>query len=419
MRNALLLFVALGLALPAAAVDRQPRSGRQDRQQRTEKSQRLLLPQAELFADALFAAPTEKPDPARVFALNEPMRAYLHDNVATGTRLKGPRQALFDSLYQVDKLKLDYDTAVTRDAAEAFTARSGNCLSLVILTAAMAKEMGIPVQYQSVFIEESWSRSQGITFYDGHVNISLRPTTATGRISNLGKSESGLMTIDFVAPEYLDGRRARVIGEQTIVAMFFNNRSAEALAAGRVDDAYWLVREAILQDPRFTSAYNTLAVVYRRKGEAARAERLLARLLEGEPANVVTLTNMVLIKRDLGQVGEAERLSRELKALQPFPPFYFFDQGVAAMKAGNFVTAREMFEREVKRAGNYHEFHFWLALAHLQLGEPKLALRQLNLALETSTTEAAAQLYAGKLAHLRQQKNKYREGTRGVSGGLD
>jgi tetratricopeptide (TPR) repeat protein len=201
--------------------------------------------------------------------------------------------------------------------------------------------------------------------------------------------------------------------------MYFNNRSAEALAAGRIDDAYWLVREAILQDPRFTSAYNTLAVVYRRKGEAARAERLLARLLEGEPANVVTLTNMVLIKRDLGQVGEAERLSRELKALQPFPPFYFFDQGVAAMKAGNFVTAREMFEREVKRAGNYHEFHFWLALAHLQLGEPKLALRQLNLALETSTTEAAAQLYAGKLAHLRQQKNKYREGTRGVSGGLD
>jgi Tfp pilus assembly protein PilF len=283
----------------------------------------------------------------------------------------------------------------------------------------MAKEMRIPVQYQSVFIEDSWSRSQGLTFYDGHVNISLRPTKSTGRISNLGKSESGLMTIDFVAPEYLDGRRARVIGEQTIVAMYFNNRSAEALAAGRVDDAYWLARESILQDPRFTSAYNTLAVVYRRKGEAARAERLLARLLEGEPANVVTLTNMVLIKRDLGQVGEAERLSRELKELQPYPPFYYFDLGVAAMKTGDFVTARGMFEREVKRAGNYHEFHFWLALAYLQLGEPKLAQRQLNLALETSTTEASAQLYAGKLAHLRQQKNKYREGTRGLSGGLD
>ncbi|MGH8028635.1 MAG: transglutaminase domain-containing protein, partial [Arenimonas sp.] len=285
IRTTLALCLALGLAHPAAAVDRQPRQA--TRQVREDK---LLLPRTELFADAQFGPSSEAIDPARVFALDEPMRAYLKESVATGTRLKGPRQALFDSLYQQDKLKLDYDTAITRDAAEAFTARSGNCLSLVILTAAMAKAMGIPVQYQSVFIDESWSRSQGITFYDGHVNISLRPTTGTGRISNLGKSESGLMTIDFVAPEYLDGRRARVISEQTIVAMYFNNRSAEAIASGRIDDAYWLVREAILQDPRFTSAYNTLAVVYRRKGDSAHAERLLAKLLADEPANVVTLT---------------------------------------------------------------------------------------------------------------------------------
>jgi tetratricopeptide (TPR) repeat protein len=227
------------------------------------------------------------------------------------------------------------------------------------------------------------------------------------------------MTIDFVAPEFLDGRRARVIGEQTIVAMYFNNRSAEAIAAGRLDDAYWLARESILQDPLFTSAYNTMAVVYRRKGEPGRAERVLADLLQGEPNNVVTLTNMVLIKRDLGQVGEAERLTALLRELQPFPPFYFFEQGVAAMKAGNYVTAKEMFEKEVRRAGNYHEFHFWLALAYLHLGEPRLAQRQLNLALETSTTEASSQLYEGKLAHLRQQKRQYREGTRGVSGGLE
>jgi tetratricopeptide (TPR) repeat protein len=404
----LLLALALGLAFPALAADKS-----------ASIDDKLLLPRAQMFADPLFAPPSAPIDVSRVFELNDEMRAYLRDHVQTGTRLKGPRQALFDALYQAGQLKLDYDTAITRDAAEAFTARSGNCLSLVILTAAMAKGMGVPVQYQSVFVPESWSRSQGLTFYDGHVNVSLKPTKGAGRISNLGKSESGLMTIDFVAPEFLDGRRARVIGEHTILAMFLNNRSAEALAAGRIDDAYWLARAAILQDPRFTSAYNTLAVIYRRKGESPRAEQLLAKLMEGEPGNVVTLTNMVLIKRDLGQVAEAERLSRELKELQPYPPFHFFDLGVAAMKAGQFVTARDMFQREVKRAGNYHEFHFWLALAHLQLGEPKLAQRQLNLALETSTTEATAQLYAGKLAHLRQQKNKYREGTRGVSGGLD
>jgi Tfp pilus assembly protein PilF len=415
MRLPALFFRLLALLLVLAAAT--AASGAERSRRGAEP--KLLIPKAELFADELFAPPTEKIEPARLFEIDDTMRAYLHDTVQTGTRLKGPRQALFDSLYQSGQLKLDYDTAITRDAREAFAARSGNCLSLVILTAAMAKAMGVPVQYQSVFVPESWSRSQGLTFYDGHVNISLRPTKATGRISNLGASESGLMTIDFVAPEFLDGRRARVIGEQTIVAMYFNNRSAEAIAAGRLDDAYWLARESILQDPLFTSAYNTMAVVYRRKGEPGRAERVLAELLQGEPNNVVTLTNMVLIKRDLGQVAEAERLAALLKELQPFPPFFFFEQGVAAMKAGNYVTAKEMFEKEVRRAGNYHEFHFWLALAYLHLGEPRLAQRQLNLALETSTTEASTQLYEGKLAHLRQQKRQYREGTRGVSGGLE
>jgi predicted Zn-dependent protease len=175
----------------------------------------------------------------------------------------------------------------------------------------------------------------------------------------------------------------------------------------------------VVTDPRYVSAYNTLAVVYRRRGESARAERLLAQLLKDEPENVVTLTNMVLVKRDLGDNAEADRLAALLKQLQPYPPFYFFDQGVAAMKAGDYVTAREHFLHEIKRAGHYHEFHFWLALAYLRLGEPRLAQRELNLAIENSTTEATAQLYAGKLAHLRQMKRDYQQGTRGVSGGAD
>jgi tetratricopeptide (TPR) repeat protein len=406
---AIVLLTALAAACPAGAATNPDK----------ERRAKALFAPHEIFADELFGPASEPIDPSRVFAVNEDMRTYLRESVVTGSRLKGPRQALFDSLYRTDGLALDYDTAHTRDAAEAFAARSGNCLSLVILTAAMAKSLGIPVQYQSVFVEETWSRSQGLTFYDGHVNISLRPSKSTGRISNIGASESGVMTIDFVSPEYLDGRRARVIGEQTIVAMYLNNRSAEALAAGRIDDAYWWIRKAIETDPRYVAAYNTLAVVYRRKGESARAEKLLAGLLADEPENVVTLTNMVLIKRDLGQTAEAERLSAILKQLQPYPPFHFFDLGVAAMKAGRFAEARDLFTREVKRAGNYHEFHFWLALAYIRLQEPRQAQRHLNLAIENSTTEASAQLYAGKLAHLRQQKREFQQGRRGVTGGLD
>jgi tetratricopeptide (TPR) repeat protein len=394
MRSAAVLLVGLLLAGAAGAADRRVKP---------------LFREADLFDDRSFAAPSQPIDPKAVFAVSDAMRDYLHTGIARELTMKGPRMALFDALYTTGQLKLDYDATQTHNAAEAFDARTGNCLSLVILTAAMAKELRLPVQYQSVYLEDSWSRSNGITYYDGHVNISLGPPRAVGRITNMGQVDGGLMTIDFVAPEALKGRRARVISEDTIVAMYFNNRAAETLAAGQLDDAYAWAKAAIRQDPRFTAAYNTLAVIYRRHGDVRRAEQVLAELLKLEPDNVVTLTNMVLAKRDLGATAEADVLAAHLKEIQPYPPFFFFDQGVAAMKAGEFAKARDLFAREVQRA-DYHEFQFWLAIAYLRLGENRLATRHLQLALENATTADSQSLYSAKLSHLRALERQARPG---------
>ncbi len=93
------------------------------------------------------------------------------------------------------------------------------------------------------------------------------------------------MTVDFVPPELAGGFSTRPISEATIVAMYMNNRAAEALTEGHVDDAYWWARAAIGEAPRFFSAYNTLGVVYQRHGNLPEAEQVLAYALEREPAN--------------------------------------------------------------------------------------------------------------------------------------
>jgi Tfp pilus assembly protein PilF len=386
------------VAASAGAADRRPKP---------------MFKDADLYADAQFAPPTVAIDPAQVFAVDDAMRKYLGEVIGHELQLKGPRMGLFDALYTTGQLKLDYDAAMTRNASEAFAARAGNCLSLVILTAAMAKQLDIPVQYQNVFIEDSWSRDADLTYYDGHVNVSLGTPRQVGRIANMGQVDGGLMTIDFVAPEALKGRRARVVSEDTIIAMYMNNRSAESLARGQVDDAYWWAKAAIKQDPRFFAAYNTLAVVYRRHGDNAHAERLLAGLLAQEPDNVITLTNMVLVQRDLGHAEQAAVLDKRLKEIQPFPPFFFFDQGIEAMKAGEFAKARDLFAREVQRAGHYHEFQFWLAVAELRLGDTRSARNHLELALENSTTGESRSLYSAKLSHLRQLEREHQQRGRG------
>ena len=126
-----------------------------------------------LFDDALFAPASERISASDVFAVSDEMRAYVKTGIARLIKTEGSQRALFDALYDKGLLRLEYDAETTRNASEAFAARSGNCLSLVIMTAAFAKELGMPVQYQQVFTDEVWSRVGDFYLSVGHVNLSI------------------------------------------------------------------------------------------------------------------------------------------------------------------------------------------------------------------------------------------------------
>src|SRR5579862_2305293 len=126
-----------------------------------------------LFDDARFMPASERISAADVFATNDAMKHYLHVEIDPQLRLKGRQQGLINALYSKGQLKLDYDPGMTRNAAQAFEARSGNCLSLVIMTAALAKELDLSVHFQNVIVDETWSRTGDVYFSIGHVNLTL------------------------------------------------------------------------------------------------------------------------------------------------------------------------------------------------------------------------------------------------------
>jgi len=101
---------------------------------------------APLLADHLFAAPTERVGTDDVLKMSDAMRRYLAVDIADQIRIKGAQAGLVDALYRRAQLKLEYDAATTKTAAEAFEARSGNCLSLVLMTAALAHELELSVR---------------------------------------------------------------------------------------------------------------------------------------------------------------------------------------------------------------------------------------------------------------------------------
>lgn len=351
-----------------------------------------------MFLDDRFAPPSEPVGADDLFTLSPAMKHYLSTEIASRQRTSARQHALMDALYSNAQLKLEYDSTLTRNAAEAFEARSGNCLSLVLMTAAFAKELGLQVQYQVVFSEQAATRSDGIVYLSNHINLTLRPTAPEGRLVNLANEP---LTVDFIPSEGQGRQRARVVREATIIAMYLNNKAAEALRARRLDDAYWWARAAIGQDPGFLTAQNTLSVIYRRRGYLAEAEQLLRNAVALEPGNAVPMSNLSRLLKASGRQDEAAQLDERLRRIEAVPPYHYFDIAMKAMAERDFMRARDYFEKEVARAATHHEFHAWLAAALFELGEIDPARRHLQIALENSTTPADRAVYESRLDALR------------------
>jgi tetratricopeptide (TPR) repeat protein len=351
---------------------------------------------APLLADHLFGPPTERISTDDVLKASDAMRRYLANDIAGQIALKGAQAALVDALYRRSHLKLEYDTSTTKTAAEAFDARSGNCLSLVLMTAALARELDLSVTYQSASMDEAWSRNGNLLFASGHVNITLGRRTFDAGIVR----EANRWTIDFLPPEQLRAMRVREIEESTVLAMYANNRAAEALARGQLDDAYAWAREGMRKDPGFMNSYNTLGVVYLRHNDLAEAERAFAFILERDPKHTRALANIAETYQRLERPADAEAARVRLAAIESEPPFHYFNLGMDAARRSDWRAARDLFAREVARADYYHEFHFWLGLADWQLGDVARARKHLKLAMENSTSRGQHDLYAAKLAWL-------------------
>ena len=351
-----------------------------------------------LFQDGAFTAPSHRVDAADVFALSPAMKRYLEVDIAPQLRTMGRQQGLIDALHSRAHLRLDYDTDSTRTAAEAFDARAGNCLSLVVMTAALAKQLELPIQYQALVGQETWSRSGDLSFVNGHVNI----TVAQRLIDRLGAFDANAqLRLDFGAVPVGRGAALQAVSESTIVAMFMNNRAAEALVRGGVDEAYAYAREAVVQDPTLRSgvqhAGRGLPAPRPRRGAEARVS---AMRWPRRQAPWLRCSTWPVCSTSQGRSAEAAPWRAKLARLEAEPPFHYFDLGRAAAQAGDFLAARDYILREMRRDPDYHEFHFWLAVALYGLGEVEQAREHMTTAMNNSTTRREHAIYASKLQRL-------------------
>lgn len=355
----------------------------------------------DLFHDELFQPAFVSINPDDALAITEPMVSYAQTKLRHPTGRvdsKDRRVALVNAMYQKGELRLDYDATQTLTASQAFEAKKGNCLSLVLLTAVMARQLGLPMHFQSVVGATDWSKSENFFTSIGHVNLVLEKVPSEFELQTYSTTP---LVVDFLPPDDAKVLNTIEIEENTVLAMFLNNRAVETMIQGDMNDAYWWVRAALLKDPKFFNSYIILGVIYRSLHHSEFAENVLERVAVYEPKNTTMLANRILVLKDLGREAESAALAQQLAKLDRYPPWGYYLEAQAEYAAGHYEAARHLYEREIARDSDHHEFEYGLALVYVKLNDTSRAIKHLERALELSTSKQNREFYMMKLDKLK------------------
>lgn len=277
---------------------------------------------------------------------------------------KDPRErslALLKFIFREQQDPLQYVNNATLTALQTYEQREANCLSLTILSYSLAKSLGFKAQFQDVQIPEYWITRNGASVLNGHVNLVVTPPhlqNSAGAFLSFGHT----FVIDFERAGGLKERLpVRKISEDDILALFYNNKAADALLTQQFDLAYRYLQEAAAVAPTVAATWNNLAVLYRQHQMLDAAERAYQQSLRLEPEHANTMSNLAILYDSMGRTQDAADLRTKVQAARLRNPYYFVMQGNEALSQARLQDAETAFHRSIRLEPRLPEALFGLA----------------------------------------------------------
>lgn len=285
----------------------------------------------------------------------------------------------------------------TFTARAALEASSGNCLSLAILTTALARLAGVETGYQLVDSTPVFESHGRVIFKGLHVRTKLFDPAWQPKRRVFTLSRPGLM-IDYFPS---DGDRfISNITEAEYTSMYYNNLAGEAISREDYGDAFWLLRKSLELMPDNAGAINSMAIVYRRVGDLAKSEEIYQYGISYLPNKISLLRNYRILLRQQARFDEAEKINAILAKLDDPSPFDWLHEGQDAYNDGEFKDAVFFYKKAAEMAPYLHESYAGMARAYYQLGDRSGARRELINARKYSSQQSIQSMYQAKLMAL-------------------
>lgn len=282
----------------------------------------------------------------------------------------------------------------TFNASTALHESSGNCLSLAILTTALAKLVGVETAYQLVDSAPVFESHGNVVYKGLHVRTKLYDPAWQPKEDTLTLRRGGFI-VDYFPSEH--DRFVGNISEAEYTAMYYNNLAGEAISMDDNSAAYWLLRKSLELMPDNASAINSMAIIYRRSGDLAKSEEIYQYGLRHLPDNVSLLRNYRVLLRQQARFDEVDEINKTLAQLDDASPFDWLNAGQQAYNNGEFKDAVFFYKKAVDIAPYLHESYAGMAKAYYQLGDRSGARRELINARKFSNRQSTQSMYQAKL----------------------
>ncbi|GAA5524883.1 hypothetical protein Maes01_01442 [Microbulbifer aestuariivivens] len=326
-----------------------------------------LLAESPLMADfdvaeSLVAGPGGVIPQQQIMALTPEIRAFLAGLAGASAEEKW---SVLVGMFRNGMFSVDYDTLTTLPAAETFARREGNCLSVTILLAAMARELGLKGTFNEVDVPNTRTEEGGVLINLRHINLVLELST-------------GPQVIDFGVVDFEIAFNRRALSDQQALAQYFSNVGAERLLAGDYRAAFLNMREALRLSPGNSDFWVNLGVLYEKQRLPEYAEQAFIQALQLDPLSLVAARNLERLLAEQGRESVAAGLTDQVVRLRSHNPVFAYFAARSAYQEDRFGEARKLLESAIRRDNADHRLHFLLGKVAFVQGDFPLSKKHLR-----------------------------------------
>ncbi len=336
------------------------------------------------------------PEPEQLLALDPQQKADFAAFFQSPERATlSPAQRIFS--YLENDLSHFNFAGANLPAREALANKTGNCVSLALVVAALAQEVKVEVAYRTSYSEPMIGFREDLALSANHVQSYL---LAPKQHPQDKLSDRDALVIDYLK-DPLD-RVGELFAAERFWAVVYNNLAADALFAKKTEKAFWLSQKALQYDPHYSPSINLIAVIYRQQGDLSSSQQWFEYGLKQPKNSVLIVGNYLKLAEQMQDEALEQRLRKMIDVAEDDNPYAWYYLAEQFRQRGELSQAVKFYQKLVDVAPYLHHVNVELAKLYVQLGQQQQAEAVLKQGEQYAYDESSRLRYASKINLIQQ-----------------